>query len=139
MSGLTDMVDSVRAERRRLEAGAPAGREKNRLYAARQWKERKRRAYEKARSVFEGAFRRQFFPERFTYWTGEANRCQYTGIGINFEGKLWAYCHVYNEPTRPTLVVRPVGCDADVEKRLNVNPEALYGELAKLIEKWGLA
>lgn len=132
------MAETVRSERRRLEAAAPAGRRKNRVARVRQWKEQKRRAWDKARPIFEAAFGRQFTPERFTFEPGTRNGNQYTKVTINYEGKLLAFVNAYNEGSRPWLYVRPVDAPEDDLKTIQVAPDAIYAELAKLIEKWGL-
>ena len=134
------MADNIRAERQHAVAKAPTQRLENRLYAARRRRENNRRAWERARPIFEAAFRRQFSPHRFYYEPGERNRCQYIRVGINYEGKLWAFVNVYNgDGGAPVLQVRPLDApDADA-KLLNLSSAKLYPALAKLVEEWGLA
>lgn len=135
------MAETVRAEQRRIIAAAPGARRKNAQYAADQWKEQKRRAWAKARPVFEGAFRREFTPERFTYTRGKRSALdKFTKVAINYEGKLLAFVDIYSaQEGWPRLSVRPIDAPADDTKTIQCNPSALYYELAKLIDKWGLA
>ena len=137
---LATMANGIRAERAANAAAAPAARERNRLAAGRQWKESKRRAWEKARPAFEGAFQRQFTPERFFYTSGERNRNQFVKVPINHEGKLLPWVNVYNGQSRaPLLHVRPIDAPEDDETMLQCAPEAMYGELAKPVVHWELA
>lgn len=138
------MADTVRTERRRLERAAPAQRQKNALTARRQWKERKRRAWERSRPVFEAAFQRQFSPHRFYYEAGTQNRCPYVKVSINYEGKLWARIKVYDSEGVSYLCVHPIDSPEDDAKLLNI-PTApderakLYDAVAALVEEWKLA
>lgn len=138
------MADKVRVERRRLEAAAPAQRHENQIAAGRQWKERKRRAWEKARPIFEAAFQRQFSPHRFYYETGTQNRCSYVKVSINYEGKLWAHVKVFDKEGARYLYVHPIDTPIDDAKLLDAPNETearakLYSKVAALVEEWGLA
>lgn len=141
---LKAMTETVRAERKRLEAAAPAARQKNRLAAGRQWKERKRRAWDKARPIFEAAFQRQFSPHRFWYEAGTQNRCSYVKVSINYEGKLWAHVKVFDREGARYLYVHPIDTPMDDAKLLDAPNDIdirakLYGKVAALVEEWGLA
>lgn len=136
------MAETVRAERRRVEQAAPAARRKNALEASRVWREQKRRAWEKARPVFEGAFGRSFAPGRFTYESGTQNRTQFIKLSMNFEGKLRAFVKVFNGESVSYLYVRPIDAPEGETKQIRV-PDSyfmrdLYSEVAALVEKWGL-
>lgn len=132
------MAEAARAEQRpgRIIAA------KNKVYAAAQWKEQKRRAWAKARPTFEGAFGRQFSPERFYYETGTKNRRQFIKVAINYEGKLWAFVKVFNGDNHPAyLYLHPIDGAEDAPKLIQI-PSAygdLYNRVAKLVEKWGRA
>lgn len=141
---LKAMADNVRAERRRLETAAPAQRVANQLAVRRQWSERKRRAWDKARPIFEAAFQRQFSPHRFYYETGRQNRCDYVKVSINYEGKLWAHVKVFDGEGARYLYLHPIDTPMDDAKLLDAPNDverraALYGKVAALVEEWGLA
>lgn len=136
---LKAMADTVRAERARAEAAAPAVRRENKRRAAIQEREVRRRAWERSRGVFEAAFNRQFSPYRFTYKIGSNNGYTLVKVSINYEGKLLAYCDVYlgGGSRTPTLYVQPID-ESEPAKALSVSKDALHRELSKLVEKWGL-
>jgi hypothetical protein len=135
------MAETVRAEKRRLQKAAPTARRDNAIAAARVWREQKRRAWDKARPVFEGAFGRQFAPGRFTYERGVHNRNQFIKLSMNFEGKLRAFVKVYNEKGVHYLYVRPLNVPEAETKSILVPTDRrdLYGRVAELVEEWGLA
>lgn len=140
---LSAMVSGVRAERATALADAPAALERNRLAAGRQWKERKRRAWEKARPVFEAAFKRQFSPHRFYYDEGIQNHCPYVIVSINYEGKLWAQVKAFNnEGGARYLYIHSIDAPEDRATRLDADKAAraqLYNKVAALVEEWELA
>lgn len=134
---LQAMADNVRAERARRAAAAPAQRERARLDAAQRWTEKRRRAWQRSRPIFEAAFRRSFSPDRFTYSAPDNDNRVI--VSINYEGKLRASCAVYlGEYREPRLRVQPVD-ESEPERTIQVGRDALYGEVAKLVEQWGLA
>lgn len=133
------MAETVRAERRRIEAAAPASRRKNALSTKRQWKERKRRAWDKTKPTFEAALGRQFTPERFTFTPFSRGSHQYVRVSINYEGKLFAFMHIFNDDNRvPWLNVRPIDAPDKDARALQCEDDVLYDKLASLIEEWGL-
>jgi hypothetical protein len=141
---LKAMADNVRAERRRLEAAAPAQRIENQLAVKRQWEERKRRAWDKACPIFEAAFQRQFSPHRFWFTTGTQNRRPYVKVSINYEGKLWAHVKAFDREGARYLYVRPIDAPEDKATLLDALNESLmrdrlYDKVAALVEEWGLA
>lgn len=136
---LKAMADNVRAEQARAKAGLPAAEQRNREAAARQWKERKRRAFERAAPVFREAFGRDFSPHRFTYEAGEINTCPCVTVSINYEGKLYAYCRVVESGRdAPYLYARPMDAPASDEQRIGWGRD-LQDDLARRIVEWGLA
>lgn len=135
------MADTVRAERARLQHATADAQRRNRLNAGERWRERKRRAWSKARPVFEAAFQRQFSPQRFSYTAHERNRCPYVKVSINYEGKLLAWVNVYDESGVAYLQLRPVDApDADTKQvQVGVDAAGLYSKVAALVEEWGIA
>lgn len=133
------MADRVRAERARQAANAPAALAEAKQLAGRQWKERKRRAFERAIPLFREAFGRDFSPHRFTYEDSEINTCQCVVVSINYEGKLYAFVRVVDgERNTPYLNARPIDAPPSDETRIGWGCDPA-DDLAKQIVKWGLA
>src|SRR4051812_15238868 len=130
------MAETVRAEKRRVNKAAPAARRKSALEASRVWREQKRRAWERARPVFEGAFGRSFAPGRFTYESGTQNRTQFITLSMNFEGKLHVFVKVFNEDGARYIYIRPLDLPEGETKQILIptDKRELYGRVAALVE-----